>query len=298
MESLGVGALRALAALARLGTMTSAAQELGCTTGAVSQQLARAESAVGMPLLAKDGRGVRLTDLGCVLARHGEAVVHAEGAALAAVRAARADHEGRLTVGLLRAATTILPPLIRLLAETQPRISIVGHEIDSDDYTSAIFSDGTDVVIGLDYHEFPLPRHPEVEFVELRAERFCLAVPNELASESPIPLSRAARWPWILGPEAAPIGRATRNACRRAGFEPEVVHELTEPAACLALVQAGQGVTPVISPSCAPWAAPCPVVELVEDLQRHLVLIRRCADRDRSTIRSVIAAVRDANLRP
>ena len=61
--------------------MAAVAEELGYTAGAVSQQLARLEAAVGQPLLSKVGRGVRLTDAGRVLADHAIEVLRAEEAA-------------------------------------------------------------------------------------------------------------------------------------------------------------------------------------------------------------------------
>lgn len=54
-------ALQAFEALGRLGSINAAAQELGVTSGAVSQQIRLLEDHVGLTLLVKDGRGVALT---------------------------------------------------------------------------------------------------------------------------------------------------------------------------------------------------------------------------------------------
>ena len=54
-------ALQAFEALGRLGSINSAAQDLGVTSGAVSQQIRLLEEHVGLTLLVKDGRGVALT---------------------------------------------------------------------------------------------------------------------------------------------------------------------------------------------------------------------------------------------
>lgn len=56
-----VGALRALRSVAALGTLARAAEELGFTASAVSQQIKRLERQVGVPVLAPAGRGVVLT---------------------------------------------------------------------------------------------------------------------------------------------------------------------------------------------------------------------------------------------
>src|SRR3569833_2492498 len=59
-----LGALRALRSVAALGTLARAADELGFTASAVSQQLKRLERQVGVPVLAPAGRGVVLTPAG------------------------------------------------------------------------------------------------------------------------------------------------------------------------------------------------------------------------------------------
>ena len=63
--------LRTLDAVARHGSVSGAADGLHVTTSAVSQQLSKLEREVGQRLLAKNGRGVRLTDAGLLLAQQG-----------------------------------------------------------------------------------------------------------------------------------------------------------------------------------------------------------------------------------
>lgn len=63
----GVPALRSLQAfeaLGRCGSVTAAAADLGLTPGAVSQQLRKLEGELGMPLVERQGRGLRLTTWG------------------------------------------------------------------------------------------------------------------------------------------------------------------------------------------------------------------------------------------
>ena len=56
--------LRAVEAVGRLGSLAGAADELGVTLGAVSQQVQRTEEALGKPLFSREGKGLRLTPLG------------------------------------------------------------------------------------------------------------------------------------------------------------------------------------------------------------------------------------------
>ena len=59
-----LNALKAFEASARLQSITLAAKELHVTHGAVSRQVKKLEEHLGIALLSKDGRGIKLTDAG------------------------------------------------------------------------------------------------------------------------------------------------------------------------------------------------------------------------------------------
>ncbi len=59
-----LNALKAFEASARLQSITLAAKELHVTHGAVSRQVKQLEEHLGITLLSKDGRGIKLTDAG------------------------------------------------------------------------------------------------------------------------------------------------------------------------------------------------------------------------------------------
>lgn len=61
--------LRAFAAVAATGSFTRAAQKLNVTHAAISQQVKALEDRMGLPLVARSGRGIVLTEEGQALAR-------------------------------------------------------------------------------------------------------------------------------------------------------------------------------------------------------------------------------------
>src|SRR5262249_28773381 len=67
---LTLGALRAFAAAARLGSIRATAEEIGITPSAVSHRLRDLELALGAPLFERQGRSVILSDAGARLAPH------------------------------------------------------------------------------------------------------------------------------------------------------------------------------------------------------------------------------------
>src|SRR6187397_2596703 len=91
----------ALDAVAREGSFGRAAESLGYTQSAISQQIATLEKIVGETLVERPGgpRAVSLTDAGEVLLRHAEAIVARLDAARADIAALRAGETGALRVG-------------------------------------------------------------------------------------------------------------------------------------------------------------------------------------------------------
>ena len=108
-----------------------------------------------------------------------------------------------------------------------------------------------------------------------------------------VDLSDARDWEWILPPVTTHYGYAMRVACRRAGFEPTVVHEVTDTAASLALAASGAGVTPVTAMMRA--LAPHPsvaVVTLKQDIRRYLCLAEQVRSDHRPSVQAVADIIR------
>lgn len=90
-----LAAVRVFEAAARRGNFTRAAEELGMTQAAVSNQVKLLEQRLGIPLFRKEGRGVALTPLGERIAPQ---VSTAFDGLAEAFAAARADDEAVMTI--------------------------------------------------------------------------------------------------------------------------------------------------------------------------------------------------------
>jgi DNA-binding transcriptional LysR family regulator len=90
-------------------------------------------------------------------------------------------------------------------------------------------------------------------------------------------------------------GRAIRAACRRAGFEPRVAHEVTDTAVSLAMVAQGLGVTAVTAMMLAlSPASGLETLAIEEDIRRHVVLIMRAGDSRRPLVRAMRRVIEEA----
>src|SRR5687767_6937136 len=123
--------LQALIAVAEAGTFGKAADALGYTQSAVSQQIAALERATGTPVFDRPGgpRPVRLTPAGEVLLEHAHTVLATLRIAEADIGAIARGDRGELRVGLMQSVgTQILPRLLSYLAVARPDVRIVLHE--------------------------------------------------------------------------------------------------------------------------------------------------------------------------
>jgi len=129
--SLELRHLLALVAVTETGTFSQAAEQLGYTQSAVSQQIGSLERIVGTPLFQRLGgpRPVRLTPAGEILLTHARAVLARISSASADLRALASGDQGQLRVGTMPSVgTKVLPHLLATFRADWPGIEIVLRE--------------------------------------------------------------------------------------------------------------------------------------------------------------------------
>lgn len=125
----------ALRAVADAGTISKAADVLGYTQSAVSQQIAALERVVGAPVFDRPGgpRPLTLTEAGDVLLSHARNVLAQLGLAEADVRAVVGGERGTLRVGTVQSVgTRVLPDVLRRFHLERPGVNIVLRESHDD----------------------------------------------------------------------------------------------------------------------------------------------------------------------
>jgi DNA-binding transcriptional LysR family regulator len=122
---LNLNHLRVFRAVCETNSITAAARSLRISQPAASKQLAELQQALGVSLVERESRGVRLTAAGEVLGRHARRLFQEERAAEAAVRALLGLELGHLAVG---ASTTIgnyiVPALFGALHTAHPGVTL------------------------------------------------------------------------------------------------------------------------------------------------------------------------------
>lgn len=231
--------LQFLREVAARGTISAAAEALGYTPSAVSQQLSVLETETGTALLERQGRNVILTPAGVALVEASADVFAAVDRAEAAV-----ERAGELAVGPVRVGSfqsigsTIVPKAFIGLHRRHPRIE--AHFIQYEGHLMRDLDLGAiDIALGQHYSNVPKRESGRFERRDVLVEPVFLAVP----SGSPVrSIKDAEHETWVMAPAVTDCGLNVRNLCSEAGFEPDVRFHSDDNEVTLSVVAAGLGV--------------------------------------------------------
>jgi DNA-binding transcriptional LysR family regulator len=234
--------LAALDAVAGAGSFGRAAEQLGYTQSAVSQQIATLEKIVGERLLDRPGgaRAVTLTEAGELLLRHADAIVARLDAVHADMAALRAGETGTLRVGTYQSVgARVLPRLIRRFREARPGVELSLHEPSTDPELYERVERGE---LDLAFCSPPLLSGP-FEAAVLMRDPHILLVPAEstLARRRSATLDDLGDLP-LIGSHACRSGEIVESTLREAGYEPRYAFRSDDNGTVQGLVAAGVGV--------------------------------------------------------
>lgn len=241
MVSLDSRRLLIFRAVARAGSISAAARELGWTQPAVSQHLSRLEREAGGPLLLRGPAGVSLTEAGRALLRRADVVsaeLHAateELAALAQLRAGRV----RL-VAFPSAAATLVPDALGALAAAHPEVQVGLDEMEPPEAIAAVLAGDADLALVFGY-DGPPEGLGRLEWRPLLDEAVLLVVPPDGPAPGPGGLAALAGAEWIGG--CVRCRGHLVACCEEVGFTPDLRHTTDDYVVVQNLVARGLGVT-------------------------------------------------------
>lgn len=287
--------LRMLRELHRRGTVTAVAATLHYSPSAVSQQLAQLEREVGVKLLERHGRRIRLTDLGVLLSEHAEDILGSVERATVALEGAQSGVTARLEAGVWASvASGLLPQALAALAVDHPGLEVRTTELAPEDTAEAVRDGSLDFSFVIDYSDYTMPWDPALQRRVIAVERLHAAVPTGIVPTATVSLAELAEHPWILAGQRSHFGRAVRIACNRNGFEPRIMHVVEEQATALAMVAGGLGVTLVSDLALGLLPYGVDIVAVTDPVVRTVSIAHRTTETPRRSLELVIDAVRTA----
>lgn len=239
-----VAQLAILRELAELGSITDVALATHKSPSAVSQQLKTLQRQMGVALVERSGRGVRLTEAGRALAESSVRIATAMAEAQATWDAFRGGASGVVTVALFDSAAELLVPGLLTRMTTHPNIQLVFENQDVSQNEFAPLTADFDIVIAHRSDDQSPPDRAGLTILELLREPLDVAVPldHPLASKSRVSVDEIMSEQWVGVPRDYPLDRVLMTMATRAGRAPVVAHRTAHLPLIENLVAAGHGV--------------------------------------------------------
>jgi DNA-binding transcriptional LysR family regulator len=244
--------LRSFLAVIRCGSFTAAAEELGYTQSAVSQQVAALERELGHRLLVR--RPVRPTPIGERLAEHAARILLRVDVARSEL-AHLAEEAPRIVVAVCPlAAPWLLAAALREVRSGAPRLQVIVRSMDPGSAVAQVASGMVDLALvdGITGPSEPLGVADAGLFSSAALTEtpvvVALAADHPLHKRKSLDLDVLADAPWIVAPGLAATGGNLPPWLAQPS--PSVVYEGSDLPTLLALVAAGHGAALLPAAAC------------------------------------------------
>jgi DNA-binding transcriptional LysR family regulator len=263
--------LEELVAVARCQHVTRAAEQLGIAQPTLSRNLARLSSRLGTPLLRREGRGVRLTRHGRLLADYAERALEELLVGVRAVRAEADPDTGTVSLGFLHSmGPSTVPALLRGFRLDHPGVTVELFQGGAEELIHAVMSGRVDLSVTSirPGEDRPVSRD------ELTEQPIVLLAPGDhrLAGRPELALGEAIREPLITMAPGYGLRTLTDSLLVTAGVTARYLYECQELSTAIGLVAAGLGVALVPAGSGVPGTVELSVTE--PGVTRTIALVR------------------------
>src|SRR5262245_1663635 len=245
---LDIQRLRVFRAVVASGSVQAAADHLGYTPSAVSQQLSALQKETGLVLFEKAGRGITPTPTAKVLAAESDELMGSLSRLGGVVEHLREGRSATLTIGTFDSAAQFwLPHVAKGLQKEFPDV-VLELSLDNLGNAGEARPLRRDIDLTTEPADGPALERPGYERSVLVEESYRVAAPrgHEILREyvGPVPMAALADLPMIDN-DFSDTGCAliVRNACRAAGFTPRFVARSDDHHTALAFVAGRIGVT-------------------------------------------------------
>lgn len=240
MRDLTLRSLRIFDAAASTSSFSRAAEMLGMTQSAVSQQIRALEDEVKVKLFDTQARPVRLTDAGRELLRHARLVLAQVNVAMDSLSSLDGSCRGVLQIGAVPPANYFLPTAIAAFRQRFPDMGIKLVLGRRDDLLALLNEHRLDLVIG----NYP-PSETDVQATVFARHPHCLvAVPEHpMAGRKQIEWRELREEPFIAREADSATRRFLEHLLQVQGLQVNINLELEGNEAVKQAVMAGLGIS-------------------------------------------------------
>jgi DNA-binding transcriptional LysR family regulator len=234
--------LTSFAAVADQLSFIRAANQLHISQPALTGQIQKLEEELGVQLLVRDRRTVKLTKVGKIFLVEARATLARAKQALECVQKAARGEVGRLKIGFVSSvALEIVPSIVREFRKQHPEVTLDLTNLRTVSQVKGLLEETIDI----GFLRLPLS-HAQLNIKVIHREKFVVILPkghrlakdkrlriNQLQDESFVAYGR--RW-------APGFFDSIMQMCTREGFSPNIIQETGEMYTAIALVKAGVGI--------------------------------------------------------
>jgi LysR family transcriptional regulator, transcription activator of glutamate synthase operon len=234
--------LRYLIEVAERQHVTEAADHLNVAQSAVSYQITKLEEELGVKLLERVGRNIKITPIGKIFLQFAISALKTLDEGKEKVEEYLNPLGGTLHIGYPSSLSIYwLPNLISAYKEVAPNVNFRLRHGSYAYLIDAVKKGEIDLAfLG------PVPmKEPDLEAKILFMENIVALIPERhpLADKRSLNLSDLRTDPFVLFPDGYVLRKIAVDACHEAGFEPNIVSEGEDMDALKGLVSAGIGVS-------------------------------------------------------
>ncbi|MBP3622549.1 MAG: LysR family transcriptional regulator [Oscillospiraceae bacterium] len=235
---MNIGKYETLMAVVEYGSLTRAAQSLGCTQSAVSHSIESLEQELGFALLKRGRAGVRLTGEGERLIPAVRNLLNSAEQLAQTAASIRGLESGTVRIGSFTSvAVHWLPPVLKEFQKDYPRVEFKLLNGDYHDVEQWLMEGSIDIGF------VNVPSTVDCECIPLMEDRLLAILPRHSRFESypRFPLVECETEPFISLLESS--DHDARRALEAAGVKPNVRFYTKDDYAIIAMVEQGLGIS-------------------------------------------------------
>ncbi len=282
--------VRYVCAIAKLGSMTRAAEQFFISQPALSEQIRSLETELGCRLFRRAARGMELTGAGELFCRDAQPVVEAWLKLEQNCAELREAQYRNLKIGFgLRARSNGLFEVMMNFFDGRPEVSFNLVTDIHENFPEAIENRELDVAVCRLYGEWGTKHFNRIAVFPMGTERQCILMSREdpLSSAQTLPITALNGKTVICGPVGSGDDREMKGMCEASGVRVSRVLRADDINAVMTMVKRGRGYAlgPVSFASYFGAAA----IPLEPEMQVALNLLCRKEDRNSPMIRQLLA---------
>jgi DNA-binding transcriptional LysR family regulator len=293
-----LSALRSLEAVDQHGSVIAAADALGFTPSAISQQIKRLERQSGVTLLERVGRGVILSGPARTLVSEGARIAEQLERLEADLHARAGEVTGEVSlIGFSTAMRGLIGPVAARLMTEHPGLRITLAETEPWDAIDQIATGLADLAVVHRWGDVPIavPDHLDRRTVLLDEAQVILRADHRLARRRFVKPKDLVAERWIATPEGTICREWLLRMYAGTGHLPLIEHVSMEFESHLALVAAGLGIALVPSLGRGPLPENTRAVPVRDPVpEREVIAVWRASQGSSPAIRAIVAALEHA----